>query len=416
MTTTLEPDIDTPAVSPWRGRLIVLAGIILVALNARIMVAVVSPIISVITGDLPLSHANEEVIGLAAPLCFAIFGAISPALGRRYGLEAMMIAALAISSVGEVGRALAATPTHFIMWTVPALAGAGIGNVITPPLIKKYFPDRVAAVTAVYTFFACVSTALPPLFILSIAESHGWRFSVGVWALVGVVGIIPWIMVVFSSDRAGQRLAAIKRRLDPRAQIERAPKLSVPLWKNPVAWGITAVFAVNSILGYTMFAWLPHVLTDAGISTGDAAMYLAVFTAGSLPGALITPILVAHLKRTWILPIVFFSAYAVSFTALAIQPAHATLAWILLSRVGDCFFPYVLTMINLRTRTTRGSIAMSGFVQSVGYTIAILGPWGFGFLHTVSGNWHVPMFALVVLLPIQLIGGLVAARAKPVNI
>jgi len=403
-------------ISPWRGRLVVLAGIALIALNARIMVAVVSPIISLIDQDLPLSHADEEIIGLAAPLCFAFFGAISPALGRRYGLEAMMIIALAISALGEVLRAGATTPLHFIIWTIPALAGAGIGNVLAPPLIKKYFPDRLSAVTGAYTFFACVSTALPPLFILGIAQSYGWRFSVGIWAVIGLAGIVPWAMVVFSPDRAGQRLAAVKRRMDPRTQIERPPKLNVPLHKSAVAWGITAVFAVNSIIGYTMFAWLPHVLTDAGISTSAAAMYLAVFTAGSLPGALITPVLTTRVRRTWILPIVFFAAYAVSFTALAIRPGFATLAWILLSRVGDCFFPYVLTMINLRTRTTNGSIAMSGFVQATGYTIAILGPWGFGFLHSIAGNWHVPMFVLVAILPIQFIGGMVAARGEPVNI
>jgi len=392
-------------INPWRGRLVVLAGIALVALNARIMVAVISPIITLIDQDLPLSHTHEEIIGLAAPLCFAFFGAISPALGRKYGLEVMMIVALGISALGEVLRAGATTPVHFIVWTIPTLAGAGIGNVLSPPLIKKYFPDRVAAVTAVYTFFACVSTALPPLFILNIALSAGWRFSVGIWAVIGVVGLVPWVIVLASNRSRTQT-----------NQDSRPPKLSISLWTNPVAWGITAVFAVNSIIGYTMFAWLPHVLTDAGISTRHAAMYLAVFTAGSLPGALITPILVTRVKRTWILPIVFFSAYAISFTALAISPAYATLAWILLSRIGDCFFPYVLTMINLRTRTTRGSIAMSGFVQSVGYTIATLGPWGFGFLHSIAGNWHVPMFVIVAILPIQFIGGMVAARAKPVNI
>ena len=413
---TMTPTPDSPATNPWRGRLTVLVGIAVVALNARIMVAVVSPIISLINQDLPLSHADEEIIGLAAPLCFAFFGAISPALGRRYGLEPMMIVALAISALGEVLRAGTTTPVHFIAWTIPALAGAGIGNVLVPPLIKKYFPDRLSVVTGAYTFFACVSTALPPLFILNIAQSRGWRYSVAVWAVIGLAGIVPWAMVVFGPDRAGVRLAAIRRRLDPRTPIDRPPKLAIPLWRNPVAWGITAVFSVNSLIGYTMFAWLPHVLTDAGVSTRNAAMYLAVFTAGSLPGALITPFLVTRVKRTWILPIVFFSAYAVSFTALAIRPSYATLAWILLSRVGDCFFPYVLTMINLRTRTTRGSTAMSGFVQAVGYTIATLGPWGFGFLHTVSGNWHVPMFVLVAFLPVQFIGGMVAARSKPVDI
>ena len=403
-------------VSPWRGRLVVLAGLLLIALNSRIMVAVVAPIIGLIKQDLPISSTDEEIIGLVAPLCFAVFGAISPALGRRFGLEALMIGALAISAVGEINRALVFYPAGFIAWTVPALIGAGIGNVIAPPLIKKYFPDRVAAVTAIYTFFTTLSTAMPPLFILGIAEATGWRFSVGVWAVIGLCGIVPWVAVVFSSDRAGERLAAIKRRLDPRGSVPRPPRLEIPLWQNKVAWSIAAVFACNSVIGYTAFAWFPHVFVDAGIPVGRADLYLGIFTAGSLPGALITPLLVARLKNTWILPVVFFTAYAISFTALAVNPAHATLTWILLSRVGDCFFPYVLTMINLRTRTTRGSIAMSGFVQPVGYTIAVLGPWGFGMLHSLTGNWQVPLFAIVACLPVQFIAGLIVAKAKPVEI
>ena len=405
-----------PIASPWRGRLVVLAGLLLIALNSRVMVAVVAPIIGLIRQDVPITRSDQGVIGLLAPLCFSVFGAISPALGRRLGLEALMIGALAISGVGELYRALTHTPTQFIVWTVPALIGAGIGNVIAPPLIKKYFPDRVGAVTAIYTFFTTLSTSLPPLFILNIAEASGWRFSVGIWAVIGLCGVIPWLVVVFSSEHAGDRLAAVKRRLDPRIAAPRPPRLPIHLRSNPVAWGMTAVFAVNCIIGYTAFAWLPQVFTDAGIPLARADFYLGIFTAGSLPGALITPLLVARMKRTWILPIIFSSAYLISFTALAVNPAHATLVWILLSRVGDCFFPYILTMINLRTRTTRGSIAMSGFVQPVAYMIAVIGPWGFGMLHTLTGNWHTPLFAVVACLPLQLIGGLVVARSKPVEI
>ncbi|MCL2489592.1 MAG: MFS transporter [Propionibacteriaceae bacterium] len=409
--------VITPAtVSPWRGRLVVLAGLLLIGLNSRIMVAVVAPIIGLIRQDVPISRSDEGVIGLLAPLCFAVFGAISPALGRRLGLEALMIGALAVSGIGELYRALIHTPAQFIIWSIPALVGAGVGNVIVPPLIKKYFPDRVGAVTAIYTFFTTLSTALPPLFILNIATTTGWRFSVGVWAIIGFCGVIPWLMVVFSSERAGERLSAVRRRLDPRVSAPRPHRLPVHLSHTPLAWAMTAVFAVNCIIGYTAFAWLPQVFVDAGITQARADFYLGLFTAGSLPGALITPILVARMKRTWILPVVFFTAYLISFLALSINPAHLTLTWILLSRVGDCFFPYILTMINLRTRTTRGSIAMSGFVQPVGYTIAVIGPWGFGMLHTLVGNWHIPMLALVACLPLQLIGGIVMARSKPLDI
>ncbi|MDR0487794.1 MAG: MFS transporter [Propionibacteriaceae bacterium] len=406
----------TPAASLWRGRLALLAGIILIGLNARIMVAVVSPIISIIIEELPLTHGHQELIGWAAPAVFAIMGILAPPLGRRYGLEAMMVVCLGISALGEIARALATTPNQFIWWTIPALAGAGIGNVLVPPLIRKYFPDQVPVVTSIYTLFAMISAALPPLFILNIAQATGWRFSVGVWGAAGLLGFLPWMVIIFSSSRSGHRISAIKRRLDPRTVVERPPRLGVPIWKTKVAWAMTTVFVVNSLIAYTMFAWLPHVLTEAGISQTSAAMYLAIFAIAPLPGAFITPILAARLKHGWILPVVFSVAYAISMTFLAFWPAFLTLAWILLSRIGDSFFPYIMTMINLRTRTTHGSMAMSGFVQFFGYSLASIGPIGFGILYTATGTWQVPMTAILVLLPIQFVAGMIVARAVPVDV
>jgi CP family cyanate transporter-like MFS transporter len=189
----------------------------------------------------------------------------------------------------------------------------------------------------------------------------------------------------------------------------------VPIWRYPVTWAVCAVFTVNCIIGYSMFPWLPHILTDAGVSTTKAAMYLGVFAAGSLPGALLTPVLIARMKRLWLLPVIFFIGYAVSFTELMINPDKLTLLWILVSRIGDCFFPFVLTMINLRTSSTRGSIAMSGFIQPVAYAISCIGPLGFGALRALTGSYHASRAAILICLPIQLVAGIIVARARPVD-
>jgi len=369
----------------------------------------VAPIINQISVDLPLTHTDEAIIGMIAPFCFALFGALAAGIGRRFGLEATMVVALLVSATGEACRSMVSTPVWFIAWTVPALAGAGIGNVIAPPLIRKYFSDRVTLVTGVYTFFLTISTALPPLFILSIANAAGWRFSVGLWAVIGVIGVVPWLFVMRS----------LRRMLGPRRPVPATPTIdapSVPVWRHGVTWAVCVVFTVNCIIGYTMFAWLPHLLTDAGLSVGKADLNLALFTIGSLPGALLTPLLIARVKHLWVLPVVFFVAYAISLTALAVNPAHLTVLWILVSRVGDCFFPFVLTMINLRSTSTRGSIAMSGFVQPVAYTIAVVGPLGFGALQAVTGSYHLPMMAIIACLPIQLVAGILVAKAKPIEV
>ena len=63
--------------------------------------------------------------------------------------------------------------------------------------------------------------------------------------------------------------------------------------------------------------------------------------------------------------------------------------------LGPLLFPLSLVLINVRTRTHEGAVALSGFVQGVGYTLGALGPLVVGVLHQVTGQWTL---ALVVLL------------------
>ena len=93
-----------------------------------------------------------------------------------------------------------------------ALAGMGMGNVLLPPLVKRYFPDRIGAVTAAYSVALSVSTAMPPLFALPLAQATSWRVAVGVWAVVGLAAAVPWIVVIARSTAARAHLRSILRR------------------------------------------------------------------------------------------------------------------------------------------------------------------------------------------------------------
>ena len=395
----------------WRGRLMALFGIILVALNLRLAVAVTSPIADAITVDIPLTHGHWEALAAAPPLCFALFGSLAPRLARRTSLEAVLAGAMVISLVGEIARALVHTPAGFLVWTIPTMAGAGLGNVICPPVIKKYFPDKIGLVTGVYTGAVTLSTAIPPLFVTQLQSAFGWRPAVGIWALLTLAAVVPWALVLWDATQTGHRLSAVRRRLDPRVPTAEAPRLAIPLWRTGMAWALTGVFFVNSIIAYAMFAWLPDLLRSAGLSSTAAAHSLALFALASLPGGLLVPVLTSHIKRyLWVLPLVFFSGYVAGFTGLAVSPAHGTVLWVLLTRFGDAFFPFCLTLINLRTRNHEIATEMSGFVQSVGYTIASVGPWAFGALFAAFGRWDIPVYALIALLPIQMGSAVWAAR------
>ena len=47
----------------------------------------------------------------------------------------------------------------------------------------------------------------------------------------------------------------------------------------------------------------------------------------------------------------------------------------------------MLTLIGLRSRTPQGTAALSGFTQSLGYLMAVVGPFAVGALHDATGGW-----------------------------
>lgn len=69
-------------------------------------------------------------------------------------------------------------------------------------------------------------------------------------------------------------------------------------------------------------------------------------------------------------------------------------------------------LINLRTRTHAGAVALSGFVQSVGYVAVAVGPLAVGLLHDATGAWTVPLLLLLASAVPAAIGGAIVARPR----
>src|SRR5699024_5612831 len=55
----------------------------------------------------------------------------------------------------------------------------------------RYFSDRVAVMSAVYITCVQLGTAIPPLVAVPAADALGWRWSIGMWALVAFAALLP---------------------------------------------------------------------------------------------------------------------------------------------------------------------------------------------------------------------------------
>lgn len=386
-------DSATPIPRPrplLAGRTIALIGIILVSANLRTAATSLAPIVDDVAWDIPLGAVGLGVLGMLPPLMFASAGIFAPRMAHRLGLEKAVVVLIFAMILGFSARAFAAEYWGLFAGTLVALAGAGAGNILLPPIVKRYFPDRIGLVTSLYATAVAVGTTLPPATAYPIAEAAGWRVSLAVWAMLAIVSLPPWLAVLAKRRRA-LRVAADKAPELPEVE----PAVLGRIWHSRVAWAITIVFALTSFQAYSLFAWLPQLLVDqVGVSALEAGLLLAFWGTLGMVASFTAPILVARLSNVgWVM---HFGAagFILGYLGLLLAPGVSPWLWVGLCGVGQIVFPACLALINLRTRTQEGSIALSGFVQAIGYLIAALGPLLVGMLHDATGGW---VFSLALL-------------------
>jgi CP family cyanate transporter-like MFS transporter len=437
---------------------------VLVALSLRTAVAALSPIVDHITLEVPLDHVALGVIGAAPPIAFAVAGLLAPLVARRVGLERALLIAIGTMVVGHLGRALAPDTVLLVVATVVTLFGVGLGNVLLPPTVKRYFPDRVGLVTAVYATILSISTAVPALIAVPVADAAGWRISLGVWFVIALTAAIPWIPLVArrraveateqaappvvdaahdaDSDESGWHENAVETGAVDIAHAEAARteaavgrprepgehgapresgdpgdhRLGLKLLRSPTAWGIMAIFAVSGVSAYAAFAWFPAMLVDqAGVTEAEAGTMLFVFAIMGFPCSLLVPVIAARVRNVAPLVLAGTTFSVIGYLGLMLAPTAAPWAWVAIAGLGPLFFPLALVLINLRSRTASGTIALSGFVQGFGYVIGAGGPLVVGLLHDATGEWTAPLWFLLAVIGLSIPAAIILSRPRYVE-
>ena len=391
----------------WGGRTVALLAVVAVALSLRTAVASISPIIAEIREDIPLTNVGIGLLGMLPPIFFALSGFVGPLVSRRLGLELAIVVSIAVMAAGHLVRAASGSFTILLIGSALVLMGVGICNVLLPPVVKRYFPDRIGLVTATYATIMSISTAVPSLLAVPVSDSLGWRFSLAIWAALAGVALLPWLVLLgrqrrASAERAADDLSSVEV---PDAALERR------LWHSPVAIAIVVTFSVSTINVYALFAWLPQILIDiVGVSPGVAGTLLAVFSIAGLPASIIAPILVSRLRSpAWII-IAGVASFLVGYIGLLTAPGTLTALWVLLLGLGPILFPVCLVLINTRTRSHTGSVALSGFTQAIGYSVGAFGPLIVGVLHDATGGWTLPLVFLLATTLAAIFGAVVLSK------
>ncbi|MFV9427173.1 MFS transporter [Rhodococcus aetherivorans] len=391
-------------VSLLRGRLLVFCAIAMSALVLRLAVTSFSPLAAQISEEIGFSSTVVGVFGMIPTAMFAAFGLATPALGRRWGLERTALIAMLMAGVGMATRALMTDTWSLLLLSGLALGGMGIGNVVIPPLVKRYFSDTLALVSSVYIVGVQLSTIVPAFVAVPLADAFGWRVSLGVWALIGFAAAVPWVWVLLRHRNADAGdVAPVDRNVDGR------------VWRSPVGWGMAGMFGMTSLVTYSMFTWIPDILADAGASAAFGGAMVGLFALLGLVSAFGAPSLCARMTNPFPVVVACASCFLIAFAGLWIAPMSAPILWIVLLGLGPSTFPMALTLINLRSRSHAGSAALSGFTQGVGYTVACLGPLLFGVFHDLTSGWTASFAFMTVAVAVLVTGAYQACKPRVVE-
>ncbi|PPT20450.1 MFS transporter [Xanthomonas arboricola pv. fragariae] len=386
-----------------RGRGLVLAAILLSAFNLRTAVTSLTPLLERIADEYAFGAPTMGTLGMLPTAAFALTGVATPALLRRFGLLRTALLSMALATVGLVLRPLLPGTAGLLIGSLVALAGMGMGNVVLPPLVKRYFGDRVGGVSTLYITVLQVGTLLPALLAVPVADALGWRSSMVVWVLPALLALAAWAMVHTSHRRI--------HATGP-APVTPTPEAEGRVARTALGWSMAVTFGMTSLVTYSMFTWLPTLLREAGASPAFGGTMVALFAALGMVGALTMPALAVRMRNPFPIVLLCAACHLVAFAGLWWAPLAAPILWVTLLGLGPSTFPLALVLVNQRSRTAAGSAALSGFSQGMGYAVSCLGPFLFGWLHAHHGGWTSPFVFLVICILVQLAAAWVACRPQ----
>jgi CP family cyanate transporter-like MFS transporter len=383
-----------------KGRLVAVLALVLGAVNLRLAVTSIGPVLTEIRAGLGMSATVAGLLTSLPVICFASVGLAAPRLARRFGAVPVIITGLLVLTAGLAVRPFAPGTAAFVALSVLALAGIAVVNVLLPMIVKERFPDQVGAMTGLYSVALNLGATTAAATTVPLTHAFGdWRLGLAVWALAAAIAVPPWI--------------ALRRdRITPPGDASDPPP--IPVVRSPVAWALAVYFGLQSTSAYVIIGWLPQIYRDAGLSAEKAGVLFAVTSFLGVPLPLLLSTFAGRMRSQSAIAAALGLFGIAGYAGLWAAPAAAPWLWAVLLGVVNCAFPLALTMIGLRGRTPATVVRLSAFAQGVGYLIAIPGPILVGLLHDRSGGWRVPLALMMVLMIPQIIAGIAAGRDRQV--
>jgi len=382
-------------------KVFLIVAIAVIAFNLRPAISAVGPLIYEIRLDTGLSNTLLGMLTTLPVLAFGLFSILTPFFTKKLGTEGTMTMALFLLTAGLIIRVL---PAHAALFAGTAILGIGIAlsNVLLPGIVKKSFPTRYGLVTGIYSAMLGTGAAVSSGISVPISEGLdlGWRWALGIWAVFSFIALMVW-------------LPQMKKNMPVVAS--RSFKNAIKhLTNSGIALNVALFMGLQSFTFFIIVAWLPEVLIERGMDTARAGLMLAIVQGSGVAGTFLMPAWASRRQRQRLPVGILVGLEVFSLLGLIfITDTTYTEFWASLLGISlGGSFGMALLFIVLRTKDTETANELSGMAQSVGYTLAAIGPALFGAFHDFVGNWTTPLLFLLVVSILKFWTGWISGRSE----
>ncbi|VEF46386.1 cyanate transport system protein [Bacillus freudenreichii] len=384
-------------------KLFLVTGIVFIAFNLRPAITSVGPLVSFIRNDLGLSNGMAGFLTTLPLIAFAILSPFAPKIGLKIGNELTILLGVALIGAGIVIRSMGSISFLFIGTAIAGI-GIAVGNVLLPGIVKMKFPNKATLMTGVYSTSLGISAAIASGVSIPLVEKFdwGWEKSLMTWAYLALAALLIWI-------------PQIRKQKGPQGRVK-IIKYGNSLLKSKLAWQVALFMGLQSLIFYCLITWVPEILYSHGFTRSLSGWMLSVIQFAGLPASFIIPVIAGKLNNQRRLVLGLGTVYVISFTGLMFGGGPLIFLWVVMIGIAQgAGFSLALTFLVLRAKDVMDASRLSGMAQSLGYSLAAIGPTLIGYEYDHTHSWFLPITTLIIVSILMTAAGLGAGRNKFVH-
>lgn len=353
------------------GRVLLGLCIVLTAFNLRCLFGSLSAVLPELLAGTGGSSLEAAALTTGPVICLGVFAPAAPFLARKLGIERAILCLLLVLAAGTALRGVPSFPV-ILVGSLAGSAGIAAMNVLLPGLVKRDFPDRTALMTGLYVTALCVGAALAAGSTVPLqgALAGSWPGALATWSLPAVLTAAFWLL------RPATRPAPLRPAL-----------AGAPLWRDPLAWQVTAFMGSQSALAYCVFGWLAPILRERGLDPAAAGYVVSVTILAQVAASLSSPWLATRGRDQRLVGVGLVAIATGGFIALLFAPLGSVWIWAVIAGLGQGgLLAVAMTIIILRSPNALVAARLSAMAQGIGYVLAAAGPLLVGLVHGRSAT------------------------------